>query len=107
MEISSSGSIHGQDPLKNHPETNGIEKGGAKRPGKEAVSSPDKGDRIDISSRAKEIERTVEAVKQAPDIRTSKVETIKRAVDSGTYDVKSEKTAENLLKEMQQELSGL
>jgi negative regulator of flagellin synthesis FlgM len=99
MDISSSGHINGQDPPENNPQRNQIEKEGA--------STRNEGDQIDISSRAKEIKRAVEAVKQVPDIRASKIEAIKRAVDSGTYDVKSEKTAENLLKEMQQEMTGL
>ena len=107
MDISSSGHINGQDPLKNNPQIKGIKKEETKGSANEAVSTSKKGDQIDISSRAKEIERAIDIVKQVPDIRTSKVEAIKRVVDDGTYDVKGEKTAENLLKEIQQEMTRL
>ncbi|MFN3740052.1 MAG: flagellar biosynthesis anti-sigma factor FlgM [Thermodesulfovibrionales bacterium] len=54
-------------------------------------------DRVDISERAKEAARLIEAIKAIPDIRTEKVDEIREAISSGKYRIEPMKIAEKIL----------
>ena len=56
-------------------------------------------DEVDVSSRAKTLNRIAAAVATVPDIRTEKVANIKQAIDAGTYDVKGEDVADALIRD--------
>jgi negative regulator of flagellin synthesis FlgM len=55
-------------------------------------------DRVDISSRSKEIADILSAVNQLPEVRTDKVQEIQKSVESGTYTVDANKVADKILK---------
>ena len=55
-------------------------------------------DGVMISDIGKEIQTAKQAVAAAPDIRTDITEPIRAAVNSGTYEVSSEKFADKLLR---------
>jgi negative regulator of flagellin synthesis FlgM len=57
-------------------------------------------EQIDISSKAKDIQKATEAVNAAPDIRIEKVDQIKEKIESGNYNVSTEQLAEKILKNM-------
>ncbi len=107
MKISSSDQIHGSESLKRKSETQGIEQPSAKGPESKEIKNHLQGDRIEISGQAREILQASEIVRMTPDIRASKVEEIKRAVDNGLYQVDSDKTAGRILDQMKEEMPGM
>lgn len=64
------------------------------------VKKTTSGDKVDISTRSKEIADIMSAVNQLPDVRAAKVEEIKKSVDAGTYSIDPLKVAEKILKEL-------
>ncbi len=107
MRRSSSGKIDGKHPLNNTPP-----KKAGDHPGKRGENIHDLSTRFkkgptDIVFRTEEVERVCEIVRKTPDIRIKKVESIKRAMDSGTYIVSCEKVAEKILEEIRKEIVGL
>ncbi len=57
-----------------------------------------KDDQVSLSGQAQEIGRLQTEVSKLPDIRTDRVEELKNAINSGTYNVKGEAVAGKLLK---------
>jgi negative regulator of flagellin synthesis FlgM len=57
-------------------------------------------DKISLSGKAKEISELKTLIDQLPDIRMDKVEEIKKAIDSGNYNIDARKIAEKILEEM-------
>ena len=58
------------------------------------------GEQIDLSAKAKGIQKTLETVQTSPDIRSEKVAEIKSQIASNTYQVDSEALAEKILREI-------
>jgi negative regulator of flagellin synthesis FlgM len=54
-------------------------------------------DRVDISSRSKEISDIMSAINQLPDVRTDKVQQVQQSVEAGTYSIDSRKVADKIL----------
>ncbi len=54
-------------------------------------------DRIELSVRSREIQHIDELIRSTPDIREEKVEQIRSAIETGTYNVKAEKIADKIL----------
>ena len=52
---------------------------------------------IDISSKAKDIQKATESINTAPDIRIEKVGRVKEQIANGSYSVSSEQLAEKIL----------
>jgi negative regulator of flagellin synthesis FlgM len=104
MKISSSGHIQGEDPLRQKSAAKGVEKQGSANASRE-VSSKTSADQINISDRAREIARISEIVRTTPDTRINRVEALKRAIDSGTYKMDSQKVAGRLLNDIREESS--
>ncbi len=65
-----------------------------------ANKTDDSKDRITLSGKAKEINELKSLIDQMPEIRTDRVESIKKAIDSGTYDVDLLKVAKKILEEI-------
>jgi negative regulator of flagellin synthesis FlgM len=57
------------------------------------------GDRVELSDRARALLVASDALKNAPQIRKDKIESIKQTLTDGTYHVPGEKIAERLLGE--------
>lgn len=57
------------------------------------------GDKVNLSSRAREVQQASETLKSMPDVRTDKVEKVKMEVDKGTYKVVGAQVATDMLKE--------
>jgi negative regulator of flagellin synthesis FlgM len=76
----------------------------AKADGKDKASAPDKAralnDKVEISGKGKEIAELMATVNQLPDVRTDKVEAVKKAIESGTYKIDSRKIAQKFLEEI-------
>ena len=69
----------------------------AAKPPKAADEGQRAGDRIELSVRGREIQHLDELIRSTPDIREAKVEQIRSAIESGTYNVKAEKIADKIL----------
>lgn len=54
-------------------------------------------DRIELSVRSREIQHLDALIQSTPDVRENKVEKIRSAIESGTYNVKAEKIADKIL----------
>jgi len=59
----------------------------------------EKGDKVNLSSQAREVQQASETLKSMPDVRTEKVEKVKMEVDKGTYKVVGAQVATDMLKE--------
>ncbi len=57
-------------------------------------------DKVDISTRSKEIADIMSAVNQLPETRDQKVQEIKKSVDAGTYTVDPRNVANKIISEM-------
>ena len=58
------------------------------------------GEHIALSSKAKDIQKSHEAVKNSSDIRVDKVDRIKAAIAEGSFHVDSHELAEKILKDV-------
>ena len=58
-----------------------------------------RGDRVDISDKAREMQAARKAIDQMPTVDAEKVARIKAQLKSGAYKVDGKKTAENMLAE--------
>ena len=100
MNINSSKPPEGQgpnriaQPTQNVPKPANVEAKDNAAPAKNA--SPQ--DRVDISSRSKEIADILSAINKLPDVRTDKVQEIQKSVEAGTYTVDSSKVADKIMK---------
>ncbi len=56
-------------------------------------------DEVDVSSRAKMLNRIAAAVDIVPDIRVERVANIKQAIDADTYDITGEDVADALIRD--------
>lgn len=58
-----------------------------------------KTDTVNISEAAKEIQEVRQQLDEIPDVRTEKVQQLKKEIENGTYEINSEKIAEKMLRE--------
>ncbi|MDX1763403.1 MAG: flagellar biosynthesis anti-sigma factor FlgM [bacterium] len=102
MKISSSGHIPGDEHVK--PKT-GAKAGEAREaPGPSGRTDQKTGsDQIEISGVVQEISRISELVRATPDIRSDRVDAVKAAIDSGSYQINGRKVAEKLLNTIHEE----
>ena len=77
---------------KSHP------KSPAKRQGTSASGSkkPGKKDAVQLSSRSDEVRRFTELAKLTPDVRSEKVDAIKKQIKAGTYSIPADSVARSV-----------
>lgn len=63
----------------------------------EAKKSKDKGDKLSISTGAKELQKAKKALDDQPQVRREKVESLKKQIKTGNYNVSGEEVAEKML----------
>lgn len=93
MKIEDSGKVHVLDNL--------VKSANAKFPKQSAVNQKDNQqivDKVELSGRKDEIEKLKEQVRAVPATRQEKIDTIKQAIENGTYNVKGEDVARSMLK---------
>jgi negative regulator of flagellin synthesis FlgM len=54
---------------------------------------------VDLSAKAKDIQKIKQIVEQTPDVRADKVQALKHQIETGNYQVDAAKVAENLVKQ--------
>lgn len=57
-------------------------------------------DQVKISEKAMEFQFAMQKIKEIPDVRREKVDTIKKQIESGTYEVDGKKIAEKILESL-------
>ena len=79
----------GFDPLKLYSQTAGK----ANRGDRQGEARPDE---VSISDEGKVMHRAMQALSSIPDIREEKVESVRRRVEAGTYEVSGQEITEKL-----------
>jgi negative regulator of flagellin synthesis FlgM len=64
----------------------------------QGISSP-LTERVDLSTKAKDIQQIKQIIDQTPDVRAEKVQEIKHQIETGSYNVNAEKVAEKMVSE--------
>lgn len=67
-----------------------------KKQGEAQKTSGKTSDTLELSSFAKELQIAKQAVSEAPDVRMDKVDALKSAINSGTYDLSMDRLAQKL-----------
>ena len=57
-------------------------------------------DRVEVSGKAKEINEMKAEIQKLPEVRTDRIETIRQAIESGTYGIDPEKILSKMLEEL-------
>lgn len=65
----------------------------------EAGVKNDSVDRVELSSRSKELQKIYEVLKSTPEVRLEKVAELKKRIEEGRYHVESDALAQKILKE--------
>lgn len=74
-----------------------VDPGATRAPRKAEETRPAAGDRIDLSPEARVAARLTDAAMRLPEIRTDKVETVRRSLADGTYRVDPQTVARAIL----------
>lgn len=67
--------------------------------GAEGVKGPGTTDKVELTTARDEINRIREKIKSMPEVRQERVETIRKALAEGTYNIRGELVAQRLLKD--------
>ncbi len=96
MKIEGNSQISGKDLL------NRVNDPGKNQEAEKKADTQDTGtkDKISLSGKTREIDELKALIRDLPDIRTDRVEDIKKAVDAGSYNIDSLKVAEKILEEI-------
>lgn len=57
------------------------------------------GDSVELSQNARDLQKAQQALQELPDIRQDKVAALKQQIENGTYDIRADKIAANMIKE--------
>lgn len=88
--------------IQHNRETPAVENGQPPQEGKNHLSSEDK---VILSFESKLMSKIRDVLATIPDVRNDRVETLKKLIESGQYEVKSEDVAEKMLKDFLLELN--
>ena len=94
MKVSGNGNMK-SEALLQYQQAGTVKAGTEKVSGGGAVT----GDRISISSQTRDINLAKSVIDKLPEVREDAVNEIKKAMDSGTYQVNFDETAEKMVKE--------
>ncbi len=64
-----------------------------------------RGDRVELSSTAREMKQIESVLESTPDVRADKVKAIKEQIEAGTYQVDSKKVANAMLADLLKDLA--
>lgn len=79
--------------------TNEIEKNNNKGKNKESQQTESDRDKVSLSGKAKEINDLKAIINDLPDIRRDRIDSVKNAIDTGSYNFDSLKIAQKFLEE--------
>ncbi len=64
-----------------------------------------RGDRVELSSTAREMKKVESVLNSTPDVRAEKVKALKEQIEAGTYQVDSKKVANAMLADLLKDLA--
>jgi len=79
--------------------TNEIEKNNNRGKNKESQQTESDRDKVSLSGKAKEINDLKAIINDLPDIRRDRIDSVKNAIDTGSYNFDSLKIAQKILEE--------
>jgi negative regulator of flagellin synthesis FlgM len=97
MKIQGNNPTEGQELLN---KVKDLKKGQEVGKQSEAQKAENEQDKISLSGKAREISELKSMIADLPDVRTDKVAEIKKAVDTGNYNIDALKVAERILEEI-------
>jgi negative regulator of flagellin synthesis FlgM len=90
--------INGTNPLIVNTNAQRVESSqGPQRSSNSGGGQDPDSDRLELSTRSREISHLEELIRSTPDVRQSRIDEVHRQIESGTYNVKAEKIAEKIL----------
>ena len=89
--------------IQQNGKTNPVEKNHLPKEVQDSFSPRDK---VDLSAESKEMKKIHDVLAITPDVRTERVAEIKKLIETGKYEVKSEAIADKMIKEFLQELGS-
>jgi flagellar biosynthesis anti-sigma factor FlgM len=90
--------INGTNPLMVNRNPQQVESSqGQQRSSKSGGGQNPDSDRLELSTRSREISHLDELIRSTPDVRQSRIDEVHRQIASGTYNVKAEKIAEKIV----------
>ncbi len=95
--------IQGNNPVEGkelYGKVNDLSKKEQSGKSSDAEKTKGESDKISLSGKAQEINELKALINDLPDIRTEKVEELKKAIDAGSYNIDSNKVAEKMLEEI-------
>jgi negative regulator of flagellin synthesis FlgM len=100
MKRSSEMEITEKNPIQITPYVNQVQQNApaAETEGEKGRASVGE-DNVELSQSAREMQRAQKALQDLPDIREDKVAALKQQIEDGTYDIRADKIAANMLKE--------
>lgn len=69
-------------------------------PGQQAPQKSPAADRVDISSRSREIAELMAKIEKIPDLREERIKEIREAIQAGSYEIDPRRIAEKILSEL-------
>jgi negative regulator of flagellin synthesis FlgM len=79
---------------------------GEKAQASPAVKTPNPAeDRVDLSSESRDMQKINQVLAATPDVRVEKVDALRKLVESGQYDVKSDSLAGKMIKDFLSEMN--
>jgi len=97
MEINGKSPVTGMTPRVELTDLNKSKNPAAHKPVAENARSDS--DRIELSIQSRSIQNLDEMIRSTPDTRDARIEELRLAIQSGTYNVKAEKIADKILAE--------
>ncbi|MEW6187359.1 MAG: flagellar biosynthesis anti-sigma factor FlgM [Thermodesulfobacteriota bacterium] len=94
--------IEGRKPPENQEVQLRPQKLGKQNPGTsgEVSSTAKQSDQVNLSGKAKELNELKQVINQLPEVRTDKVEALKKAIEEGRYEIDAFKVAGKILEEL-------
>jgi negative regulator of flagellin synthesis FlgM len=90
--------INGTNPWIVNPNVQRIESSQEpERSSKSGTGQNPDPDRLELSIKSRQISHLDELIRSTPDVRESRIEEVRRQIESGTYNVKAEKIAEKIV----------
>ena len=86
-------------PMQQVNQTDSSQQPEKHRPATETKENSTASDKVEISTQSRELHKVHEALQMTPDVRTEKVNALKKMIEEGQYKVDSEAVADKMIKE--------
>ena len=89
-----------KDPIQINPYINQVQQNAQAAETEDEKGRANVGeDSVELSQSARDLQKAQKSLQDLPDIREDKVAALKQQIENGTYDIRADKIAANMLKE--------